>query len=286
MPNIHTPYRRKVIVSQKHSKTKLEKGLLSSRAMRPILVEAMIVFPNMENRAHEDTLNRIARHMRERAGQYEAFYFQFQNTIKPRHNANIAEHEQTLKEALRAVKALPKKPVNPEVVHDALRKVSAAAHAIIFLQQTEIEMLKSELAASKPTVLTSADVALVQTLRDEVRDMTFNQSPIDGIPLYRGLRGGDADAVTFFKMHYSKYTKPGQMVIFTSDLADIDPKLMTALRNQCREGMSMPLGSISDRTTAIIDRKFFDGKRAAQSARSAGWLRTRKLNLMSEAVHI
>lgn len=260
--------------------------------VRPILHDAEFLFPgiNLESkRAHEelrDTLFRVARHMRERIGQYQAFYIQFQETIKPRFNKDISEHEKTLVEALHAVKNLPEHPVKPAIVHDALRKVSAAAHAIIFLQQTEIELLKLELA-KRDEQLTKTPVSPagresdaqpvlklspseVQALRDQVREMALSGKPMEGIPLYRGLRGGDKDAVSFFKEHYAPYVIPGQEVIFASDLSDFDQKLMTAFRNQCRDGIAMPLGTQSDKVSAIIEGRFFDGAMAARSARYAG----------------
>jgi hypothetical protein len=260
--------------------------------VRPILNDAEFLFPGINlasKRAHEelkDTLFRVARHMRERIGQYQAFYIQFQETIKPRFNQDISEHEKILKEALHAVKNLPKHPVEPAIVHDALRKVSAAAHAIIFLQQTEIELLKLELAKrddqltktsvspvgseshTKPVLKLSP--AEIQVLRNQVREMALSGKPMEGIPLYRGLRRGDKDAVSFFKEHYASYVVPGQEVIFASDLSNFDQKLMTAFRNQCRDGVAMPLGTQSDKVSAIIEGRFFDGAMAARSARYAG----------------
>ena len=206
--------------------------------VRPILNDAELLFQGitLESRlAHEelrDTLFRVARHMRERIGQYQVFYIQFQETRKPRFSKDISEHEKTLKEALHAVKNLPEHPNKPAIVHDALRKVSAAAHAIIFLQQTEIELLKLELAKrdeqlaktlvstagresnTKPVLRLSP--AEVQVLRDQVRTMALNEKPMEGIPLYRGLRGGGQDAVSFFKDHYAPYIIPGQEVISVS----------------------------------------------------------------------
>ena len=44
----------------------------------------------------------------------------------------------------------------------------------------------------------------VQSLRDEVREMAHKGRPKEGIPLYKGLRGGDGDAVSFFKKHYKR----------------------------------------------------------------------------------
>jgi hypothetical protein len=281
MPNIYTPYRRrKAVMPQKHPSRLSEMGRAVTTAMhwraavRPVLEEAMIVFPHMERRAHENTLHRIARHMRDRANQYQAFYIQFKGTIKPRHN-DISEHEITLKDALLAVKRLPKQPTDPEVVHDALRKVSAAAHALIFLQQTEIDLLRAELAKrdeqldqfKKTThdrhqerAITVAVKNLaksqVQALRDEVREMVFRGKPSKGIPVYRGLRGGDLDAMAFFLSHYKRYISRGQEVIFQSDLSSIDPKLMSALRNQCRGGIEMPLGTKSAKVDAVIAGRF------------------------------
>jgi hypothetical protein len=269
MPNIYTPYRRrKAVMPQKHTSRLSEMGRAVTTAMhwraavRPVLEEAMIVFPHMERRAHENTLHRIARHMRDRANQYQAFYIQFKGTIKPRHN-DISEHEITLKDALLAVKRLPKQPTDPEVVHDALRKVSAAAHALIFLQQTEIDLLRAELAKRdeqieqlrRPGSKGRIAEQEVQALRDEVREMVYREMPIEGIPRYQGLKKS-GDPTLFFKTQYAQYIEPGREVIFRQDLVAIDSKLMSALINQTRNGGVLPLGTVTDKMNAMFAGRF------------------------------
>jgi hypothetical protein len=184
---------------------------------------------------------------------------------------------------------------------DDLRKVSSVNGESVVILQTEkaerlIRILEgiqisdlisdanlADLFDTEPTEekVPKLSAEEVQARRDEVREMAFKGKPKDGIPLYKGLRGGDRDAVSFFKEHYAPYIVPGQEVIFASDLSDIDSKLIDALRNQCRNGVVMPLGTKSDKTTAIINGLFFDGSMAARSARYKG---IRQANTKQETV--
>ena len=117
----------------------------------------------------------------------------------------------------------------------------------------------------------------VQARRDEVREMVYLGKPKDGILLYRGRRGGDADAVSFFKQHYSRYIEPGQEVIFAPELGAIDPSLLASLRNECRSAANpMPVGTVEDRTNARIERRFSDGAKTERSTKVAASRRTVK----------
>ena len=117
----------------------------------------------------------------------------------------------------------------------------------------------------------------VQARRDEVREMAFKGKPKDGILLYRGRRGGDADAVSFFMKHYSIYIEPEQEVIFAPELAAIDPSLLSSLRNECRSTVNpMPIGTVEDRTNARIEKRFFDGARTERSTKVAAYRRRTK----------
>jgi hypothetical protein len=86
----------------------------------------------------EDTLHRIARHMKERQGQYQKFYSVVASIIKSNpdlHNRH-SDDLSSMKEALSSIENLASNPKNPEEVHSALRKISAAAHAAVFVQQS------------------------------------------------------------------------------------------------------------------------------------------------------
>jgi hypothetical protein len=92
-------------------------------------------------------LGRISKHLRERLAKYEQIYSSLKNAIDP----NSSLHPNTVamfasfEEALNAVATLPKVPNDPEVVHSALKKVSAAAHNLISLQEHQISELKRKL---------------------------------------------------------------------------------------------------------------------------------------------
>lgn len=94
----------------------------------------------------------------------------------------------------------------------------------------------------------------VQTRRDQVLQMVATKKPAPGIPLYEGRRA--VPAVAFFQANYAPFVISD--VIFTTDLKTIDPALLTALRNECRNGVPMPLGTKSDRTSAISAGRFVD----------------------------
>ncbi|MBP9779879.1 hypothetical protein KBD33_04650 [Candidatus Gracilibacteria bacterium] len=117
----------------------------------------------------------------------------------------------------------------------------------------------------------------VQARRDEVREMAFKGKPKDGILLYRGRRGGDVEAVSFFRENYSRYIESGQEVIFAPELAAIDPSLLASLRNECRSTVNpMPIGTVEDRTNARIEKRFFDGARTERSTKVAAYRRRTK----------
>jgi hypothetical protein len=124
------------------------------------------------------------------------------------------------------------------------------------------------------TIIPELSKEEAQLRRDEVHEMIQKKRPKEGIPSYEGFRS-DGDPASFFKKHYKRYIIPGQELIFSSDLGKIDPKLLSALRNNCISD-KMPLGTISDKTSAIIERRFFDGVMANSSARKIGLLRVKE----------
>lgn len=133
---------------------------------------------------HLNTLYRIARHLRERAQQYAEIYLHFKETIGTNVDAKIAEHSNTFEQAIEAVKALPTKPSDPEVVHDVLRKMSAAAHALVFLQRDEITRLKNEAQRLKNPDQKEEVVARLQRL------WRTNELKYDNPPGYHSISVG------------------------------------------------------------------------------------------------
>lgn len=93
-----------------------------------------------------DTLHRIARHMRDRAATYSELHSLAKKHID---NASYPHRTEssvaTFDDAIAAVKILSPRPTDPEEVHAALRKISAAAHCLIFLQRDQIEALQQQL---------------------------------------------------------------------------------------------------------------------------------------------
>lgn len=217
-----------------------------------------------------ETLRRITRHMREQVYQYEQIYHHFIIDIKDNfQDVNDAVNE--FQDVLDCVKKLPEKPTDPELVHNALRKVGAAAHKIIFLQKSEIESLKKQLAnalTGKFSVeATNIDTEFItplskyelQSLRDEVRKMISSEFPLNGIPRYEG-KNTHGTAIEFFKKYYRKYISREHEVIFAADLAKIDDRLLRAIRNEARNGTPMPIGTVSDLLNALETGRFIDGK--------------------------
>ncbi|MBP9779877.1 hypothetical protein KBD33_04640 [Candidatus Gracilibacteria bacterium] len=98
----------------------------------------------------------------------------------------------------------------------------------------------------------------VQARRDEVRVMVDNKKPKDEIPFYQGKRSEHGTAQDFFRKYYSPYIESGQEVLFAPELKTIDEKLLIALRNECRNGIPMPLGDRSKKTEALFERRFLD----------------------------
>lgn len=107
-----------------------------------------------------------------------------------------------------------------------------------------------------------------QARRDQVLEMVLKKKPIESVPAYAGkiAHGG---SVEFFKKHYAPYIAPGCEVIFASDLKAIDEKLLIALRNECRDGLQVPIGNRSDRTDALIEGRFIDDELSSQKAHLA-----------------
>ena len=128
--------------------------------------------PKLARRAHADnearllneTLARIARHLRERIAHYQSFYSEFKKRIPKLDNQHLAgEHIATLEDAIESVKKLSSTPTDPEEVHDVLRKVSAAAHALVFVQQEQIKQMEEKL------VLMGSQLASLQREYAEVK---------------------------------------------------------------------------------------------------------------------
>ncbi len=261
----------------------------------------------------KEDFDRVANCLRRDAAKYKEIYLNFTTNIKPNFTIDISEQEKLLKEAIESVDALSINSTDSELVHSALKKIGAASHALIFLQQTKIDLLfhwknnvtisfnemyqtlpdeikrkesvkKSLLLISPFASQTSANVGNIisaennikvlsanelQVLRDQVLQMVFNKKPLDDINLYQGKRVGGEDAVRFFKTHYAPFIIPGCEVIFAPDLKAIDEKLLIALRNECRHGVLVPIGTRSQKTDALIQGRFTDEKFSARKAHLA-----------------
>jgi gas vesicle protein len=175
-------------------------------------------------------------------------------------------------------------------VHTAIKKANQAAHALLFFSITEIELSREKIDKLKKdnekllaenlllrNVNKSSNISDVsfkispelvsqcQKLRDEVLKMVENKRPLEVIPKYAGKHIHGA-ALEFFKNKYVNYIKKDYEVIFSSDLKLIDEKLLVALRNECRDGTQMPLGTREQRTNAIRLGIFSDGKSSHQKA--------------------
>lgn len=111
----------------------------------------------------------------------------------------------------------------------------------------------------------------IQARRDAVRRMGFDGAPADGIKKYRGKKL-DGDATGFFLEQYREYIENGYEVIFANDLSKIDPKLLMAIRNECRGSpKKQPLGTESDLVRALVENRFEDGKNTGARIATAHW---------------
>ncbi len=97
----------------------------------------------------------------------------------------------------------------------------------------------------------------VQSLRYKVIEMVESKNPLSEIPHYMGKKI-HGEAIPFFQTHYSPFISHNQEVIFTPDLKAIDERLLNALRNECRDGIQMPIGNRSDRAKALNGGRFMD----------------------------
>lgn len=116
----------------------------------------------------------------------------------------------------------------------------------------------------------------VQELRNQVLRMVAAKKPLGDIPSYQGKLSEHGDPLSFFMKHYGLYVKADQEVIFAPDLKAIDEKLLVALRNECRNGVSMPLGDRTAKTEAIFSGRFIDG--------DTGSLKRAKVAMSSRAI--
>jgi hypothetical protein len=108
----------------------------------------------------------------------------------------------------------------------------------------------------------------LQDLREEVLKMVKLKKPTEGIPLYRS-KPKDGSAVEFFLKYYGKYNKEKSVVIFAPDMKRIDERLLIALRNECRDGIALPIGDRSDRIDALARGDFADDADSVEQASRA-----------------
>jgi hypothetical protein len=160
------------------------------------------------------------------------------------------------------------------------------------LLEKELLMLRKIVASKSPVSTRSESITKpalklsstqVQIFRDKVLGMVAQGKPLDGIPLYQGKRV-HGEVLGFFKKHYADYIIPGQEVIFAPDLKAIDEKLLVALRNECRDGVSVPIGTRADRTDAINEGRFIDSESSLVRSRMALALREFRQNRLEKVL--
>lgn len=110
----------------------------------------------------------------------------------------------------------------------------------------------------------------VQSRRDQVRIMAAQGKPLENIPAYDG-KGKHGEAIEFFRKKYTAFIEPGYETIFATDLANIDDRLLRAIRNECRGGTPSPIGTASDLSKALVDGRFLDGKNTSARVAGARW---------------
>lgn len=215
------------------------------------------------------SLGKVVAAQKSRSGGGRRNAFSLQNLMTSDIDKSVADFDQVLR-------INSGKPLNANLRKEFMvRVIDIFAEARAELAQSQVELAEAlaELAQSQAEHPKGISSIEVQVLRDQVREMAAKERPLHGVPAYQGKRK-HGPAVEFFKNHYAAYIHPENMVIYGPDLTAIDPKLMTALRNECRVADSpMPLGTRSDRTMAILRGRFSDGKMAQKSAKTMAWKR-------------
>lgn len=251
---------------------------------------------NITKNINNNDLERIKKYLLQDYQKYKLIHQDFVSNIKPNISLNADECfkcEKLLRNAIVSVERLSTDN-NKELIHNALKEVNAAAHALLFLYVTEMELsraktqllqqenekltlslrLRLEIEVSPDNQGKTLTKQELQNLRDQVREMVNFEAPREGIPRYGGKPIHGA-AIDFFLTHYKPYVVSGQEVIFAPDLGWIDERLLTAIRNECRAGSVSPIGRKELLTQALIDGRFTDGKRTKSRVWSAKTYRKR-----------
>lgn len=289
-PSSYSGQNRQTIISEStHQNQVAFKGYGSKGNNFIAYAQISYLYPGMEvklnpNKLKFSDMQRVANRLYTDLPKYQQIYSQFTHTITNNFSHNIDTEKRILHEAIKSVEKLNPRIKSVEDVHDALKKVSAAAHALVFLYEAEREIsmqkyiilenknkkleadfqkFKESLGIGKIDASNRIEDTLlsqeeVQTLRNQVLQMVENKKPLDGIPLYQGKRSGHGDALSFFTTYYKLYITTGQEVIFAPELKAVDERLLLSLRNECRNGIPMPLGDRSKRTDAINSGRFVD----------------------------
>ena len=197
---------------------------------------------------HLNTLYRIARHLRERAQQYTEIYLHFKATIGTNVDAKIAEYSKTFEEALEAVKTLPTKPRDPEVVHDVLRKMSAAAHALVFLQRYEITAREDHIKQLERELATLKNPGRAKEVVERLHRLWHtNQLK------YEKKRGKNASVAQWIEDNLVKlghFTDEEINLIPTATYRHVDKHLYQALMDARRNGRGTSTSRIKVETAA------------------------------------
>jgi hypothetical protein len=228
-------------------------------AMQELRISMSKVFPlfNLQpssaqvqttDEGHLNTLHRIARHLRERAHQYAEIYLHFKVTIGTNANTKIAEHSKTFEEALEAVTTLPTKPKDPEVVHDVLRKVSAAAHALVFLQRDEITARDERISQLERELATLKNPGRAKDVVERLHRLWHtNQLK------YEKKRGKNASVAQWIEDNLVKlghFTDEEINLIPTATYRHVDKHLYQALMDARRNGRRTSTSRINVETAA------------------------------------
>jgi hypothetical protein len=122
-----------------------------------VIAGARIIFPDIarstrahlgESHAQRETLRRIAKHLKMKLPEYRqinSFLKSYIEVAKPRVSSEHQEQLDATANVSDAIAALSPEPTDSEEIHGVLKKVSAAASALLYFYQVEVTRLGKEL---------------------------------------------------------------------------------------------------------------------------------------------
>jgi hypothetical protein len=122
-----------------------------------VIAGARIIFPDIarptrarlgENHAQRETLRRIAQCLKMKLPEYRqinSFIQQYIEIVKPRVSSEHQDQLDATANVADAIAALSPEPTDSEEIHGVLKKVSAAASALLYFYQVEVTRLGKEL---------------------------------------------------------------------------------------------------------------------------------------------